>query len=133
MANRISVLDGASEIMRCGSPLRVTSRPSPSVKVRSADADVAGACGAHPASKVMSKVTNSNFRNISSPFLLRSDRYIWITSSAKNSTLKTCLVFSFLRESKSPAGAGEVGEEIRVNVLHLLSARVWQNRSERAT
>src|SRR5215217_5672597 len=98
MANRISVLEGASETTRWAGPVRVISRPSPSVKT---GADVGVACGAHADAviKVMSKVINKNFLNMFSPF--------------------------YCKESKSPAEAGEVGEAIRVAVLHLLSAREW--------
>ena len=43
------------------------------------------------------------------------------------------LFLGFIENQNPQHGAGEVGEASRVTVLHLLSARVWQNRSERAT
>src|SRR5215213_3136270 len=71
MANRISVLEGASETTRWAGPVRVISRPSPSVKT---GADVGVACGAHAVIKAMTKVSSKNLLNIFSPFYCKESK-----------------------------------------------------------
>src|SRR6266498_5398243 len=98
MANKISVLEGAIETMRCAGPLSFTSRPSPSVKVKFPER--AGNELHAARSSVNSKVIIQVLRNI---YLLLFCR-VGVRKRR------------FRSENQNPQpSAGEVGEAVRVS------------------